>query len=531
MFRVDNLPFTKRERSNMCNAALFSTALLLALVPPLGAEPSSAIQEATKLHKLFDDEWQWKLREYPEIATRTGDSRYNDKLTDLSAGAMESRKAHARDALKRIREIDRASLTGQDVLSYDMFLRDAQLAEALERFPAGVIPIGGFLAPYEWMPVTQMSGVHISISELPRLAPLRSIKDYDNFLARLAAYPRQVDQVIELMKRGMAAGWTPPAVPIAKVLPQIEKLCVDDVTSSSLYKPFESFPEAIAPAEGPRLAAKARDAIQTSIIPALKKLHEFMAGNYLPACRQEIAATRLPGGTEYYQTQIRYLTTTELSPREIHEIGLREVARIRKEMDEVIKRTGFTGEFPEFLDLLRTDPHFARMEPDAVLPAFREIAKRVDPELPKLFAELPRTPYGIREIPAYRGETAEHYTPGAPTAPAPASSMPTCSRARPGPSMKWNRCSCTRPFPDTTCRSPAPRSSRACPISAETAFTPPIPRVGHSTPKAWETSWVCTRTPTRSSASSMPRSTAPAAWWSIPACTHWVGPANRPSST
>ena len=380
---------------------------------PACAEPSSAIQEATKLHKLFDDEWQWKLREYPEIATRTGDSRYNDKLTDLSAGAMESRKAHARDALKRIREIDRASLTGQDVLSYDMFLRDAQLAEALERFPAGVIPIGGFLAPYEWMPVTQMSGVHISISELPRLAPLRSIKDYDNFLARLAAYPRQVDQVIELMKRGMAAGWTPPAVPIAKVLPQIEKLCVDDVTSSSLYKPFESFPEAIAPAEGPRLAAKARDAIQTSIIPALKKLHEFMAGNYLPACRQEIAATRLPGGTEYYQTQIRYLTTTELSPREIHEIGLREVARIRKEMDEVIKRTGFTGEFPEFLDLLRTDPRFARMEPDAVLPAFREIAKRVDPELPKLFAELPRTPYGIREIPAYRGETAEHYTPGA----------------------------------------------------------------------------------------------------------------------
>jgi uncharacterized protein (DUF885 family) len=137
----------------------------------------SAVQDETKkLHALFDDEWQWTLREYPEFATRIGDPRYNDKLTDLAAPAIEARKAHKRDLLKRIREIDRASLMGQDVLSYDLFLREAEESVALQRFPS------------EWMPISQMSGVHLNIPELPRLAPLRNVKNYDDFLTRLEAY-------------------------------------------------------------------------------------------------------------------------------------------------------------------------------------------------------------------------------------------------------------------------------------------------------------------------------------------------------
>ncbi len=394
-------------------AALYSTSLLVLLAAPGRAEESLQIQEASKLHTLFDNEWQWTLEEYPEFATRIGDDRYNNKLTDLSAPAMERRKAHARDVLKRIRAIDRGSLTGQDVLSYDLFLKEAANRVALERFPAGTIPVMGFLMPYEWMPISQMGGIHTSISELPRLTPLRNTKDYDDFLARLEAYPRQIDQVIELMKRGMASGWVPPAVPMGKVLPQIEKQCVADVKQSSLYKPFESFPGAITADERVRLEVRARETISRLLIPSLKGLYRFMTDAYLPACRNDIAATHLPSGGDYYDTQIRLLTTTELTAREIHATGLAEVKRIRNEMDSVIKRTGFSGGFPEFLKLLRTDPRFARMQTDEVLPGFRDIAKRVDPELPKLFAELPRTPYGIREIPAYRGETAEHYTPGA----------------------------------------------------------------------------------------------------------------------
>jgi uncharacterized protein (DUF885 family) len=377
--------------------ALVYPSLLLTLARPACAE-SPADSEAKKLHALFDADWQWALREYPEFATAFGDPRYNDKLNDRSAPAIERGKAHSRDVLRRIREIDRTLLTGQGVVSYDLYRRAAEEAVALQRFPT------------ELMPINQMGGVHISIPELPRLAPLRTAKDYEDFLARLAAYPRQVDQIVELMKRGMATGWVPPALAIREVPAQIEKQWLEDVTKSPLYKPFEVFPEGIGAAERPELAARAREAITGSIIPALKKLHQFIVATYLPACRQEIAASRLPGGPAYYEAQVRLFTTTDLSPREVHEVGRREVARIKKAMDDTIKQAGFSGSVAEFEKMLQTDPRFAPLQPEEVLPAFRDIAKRVDPELPKLFAELPRTPYGIREIPAFRGQTAAHYT-------------------------------------------------------------------------------------------------------------------------
>ena len=383
--------------------ALFSISLLLAPAEPARAQTPNASQEATKLHTLFEDEWQWALRENPEFATRVGDPRFNDKLQDLSVTALDRRKAHERDVFERIRKINRALLAGQDVLSYDLFKRAAEQDVALQRFPA----------LFEWMPICQMSGVHIDIPELPRLSPMRTTKDYDDFLARLAAFPQKIDQVLELMKRGIAAGWVPPVVPIRKVLPQIEKQWVDDATKTPIFIPFENFPDAVAPADRTRLASQAREAITGSIIPALKRLHQFIAETYVPACRQEIAASSLPGGPAYYEAQIRFWTTTGIPPREIHEIGLREVARIRKAMDDVIKESGFSGSLSEFVKFLRSDPRFARLPPEDVLPGFRDIAKRVDPELPKLFAELPRTPYGIREIPAFRGQTAANYSRGA----------------------------------------------------------------------------------------------------------------------
>ncbi len=379
--------------------ALISTLVVLALGMHGRAEGLPASEdEMKKLHVLFDEEWQWTLQAYPEMATRIGDPRFNDKLTDLAAPAIEARKAHKRELLTRIREIDRGSLTGQDVLSYDLFLRETEQSVALQRFSS------------ESLAISQMGGVHLSIPQLPRVAPLRNVKNYDDFLARLEAYPRQVDQVIDLLKRGIDTGWVPPDVALRKVPPQLAKQLAQDVKQSPLYKPFESFPAAIGPADRSRLEARALETIKGSIVPALERLHKFIAETYLPRCRKDIAATTLPDGAAYYQAQIRLYTTTDLSARAIHEIGTKEVARIRAEMDGVIKATGFTGSFAEFVNLLRTDPRFAKIEPDQVLPGFRDIAKRVDPELPKLFAELPRTPYGIREIPAYQGETAENYT-------------------------------------------------------------------------------------------------------------------------
>jgi uncharacterized protein (DUF885 family) len=190
----------------------------------------------------------------------------------------------------------------------------------------------------------------------------------------------------------------PPEVALRKVPPQLAKQLALDVKKSSLYKPFESFPEAIGPSDRLRLEARAATAIKGSIVPALERLPQFLTEPYVPGCRKDIAATKFPDGAAYYQALIKFYTTTDLSAEAIHEIGTKEVKRIRGEMGGVIKETGFSGSFPEFLTLLRTDPRFAQMEPDQVLPAFRDIAKRVDPELPKLVAELPRTPYGIREM-------------------------------------------------------------------------------------------------------------------------------------
>ncbi len=197
--------------------ALIFVSLLLALARPACAE-TPAERQAKKLHELFDAEWQWRLREYPEFATAIGDPRYNDRLNDRSEAAIERTHAHERDVLTRIREIDRARLSGQDVLSYDPVPPRRGAERGTRRFPAGIIPLGGLLAAhYEWMPVCQMSGVHISIPESPcrrRSTPRRITTP--SLASRLAAYPRQVDQIIELMKRGIATGWVQPAVAISK---------------------------------------------------------------------------------------------------------------------------------------------------------------------------------------------------------------------------------------------------------------------------------------------------------------------------
>jgi uncharacterized protein (DUF885 family) len=205
---------SRRPRTSV---VMIFALVVLAPVAQGRAEICTSIEDETqKLHTLFNDEWQWTLRNYPELATRIGDPRYDDRLTDLATQALETRKAHTRALLNRIREIDRARLMGHDVLSYDLFLRETEQSVALQRFPS------------EWMPISQMSGVHLSIPELPRLAPLRNVKNYDDFLVRLEAYPRQVDQVIEILKRGIASGWVPSELPLRKVPPQIAKQLAQD---------------------------------------------------------------------------------------------------------------------------------------------------------------------------------------------------------------------------------------------------------------------------------------------------------------
>ncbi len=380
------------------------TLTLFMLVPVIAQVLTSSSNAASKtLHVLFDEDWQWNLEQYPEAATLYGDNRFNDRLTDFSPEAIERRKAHERAILDRIQKLDRSRLKGQDVISYDLFLLDKKLNVEGQRFPA------------ELMPIDQMNGVHLTFGQLITNTPFRNAKDYDNYLARLAAFPKQIDQLIALMKRGIETRWVQPPVPLRSLASQIQGQIADDPERSPLFKAFQTFPGDVSQLDRVRLAAAGKKAIADSFTLAMTKLGAFFKETYLPAARQDVGASSLPDGESFYQYSIRRQTTTDLTAKQIHEIGLKEVARIRREMEDVIQKTGFKGSFAEFLYFLRTDPRFYYTKADDLVAGYSHIAKVADGELPKLFAELPRTPYGVRVIPDYEGpaQTTAYYQPSA----------------------------------------------------------------------------------------------------------------------
>ena len=381
------------------NAAIISLILLTA-----GAAMAQLVSNnpVKKLHDLFEEDWQWGLEQNPEAATLLGDNRYNDRLTDYSFEAIERRKAHARQMLDRITKIDRAQLTGQDLISYDLFLRDKQLDVEGERWPT------------ELAPLNQMEGPQLYFPQLADSTPFRTAKDYEDYLARLGAFPRLIDQIIALMTRGIEKKWMPPAVPLRSVPSQLEGQIVEDAARSPLFKPFQHLAE-VSAADQSRFAAEGRRRIVEGVMPSLKKLDAFLKKTYLSACRADIAAKSLPDGEAYYSYAARRQTTTNLTPRQIHDIGKQEVARIRKEMEAILQQAGFKGSFPEFISFLRSDPKFYFTRAEDLVTAYRDISKRADARLPELFAELPRNTYGVREIPDYEApaQTTAYYQPGA----------------------------------------------------------------------------------------------------------------------
>jgi uncharacterized protein (DUF885 family) len=378
--------------------------ILIALVVPIApGQVTPMNEESKKLHALFKEDWEWGLEQFPEAATFLGDNRYNDRLTDLSPEAIDRRKAHEREMLARIDRIDRSRLSGQDLISYDLYLADKKFNVEGQQFPA------------EYMPISQMDGLQISFGQLAANTPFRNAKDYDSYLSRLAAFARQVDQAIALMKRGIETGWVQPAVPLRSIPSQIEGQISEDPARSPLFKPFTGFPEEVAAKERERYTGEGSRRIKEAVTPALKKLLAFMKDEYLPAARKDISAAALPKGAAFYQYAIRRHTTTGLSAKEIHETGLREVERIRREMSDIIRQVNFKESFQEFLNFLRTDPRFYYTKAEDLVEDYRDICKRADARLPELFAELPRNPYGVEVIPDYEApaQTTAYYQPGA----------------------------------------------------------------------------------------------------------------------
>jgi len=363
---------------------------------------------------LASEHWEWYARDAPETAALLGDTRFNDRLTDLSPEAVQARKAHWADLLKQLRSFDPTQLTLQNRVSLQVLTTIAANRTRVDGFFAG-LPFGaGELSQMGWSPVTPMYGPQLLLPRLAKSAPFRTVADYDAYLKRLGAIPRLLGQQQQLMRAAIDAGWVQPAEAIQRVPDQLEAQIVADVAQSPLYVPFLKFPADFGEADQKRLTESAHKVLSEQVIPAFRDLKQFYESTYLPAAarRKGLGVSKLPGGADYYQALITSSTTTTMSAKEIHEIGLREVARIRAEMESVIARTGFKGSRAEFVRFLHDSPQFYYDNPDDMLAGYRDIAKRADAELPKLFAELPRLPYGIRAMPAYEGDNAEHYVPG-----------------------------------------------------------------------------------------------------------------------
>lgn len=380
-------------------ATLFS---IIFLNVPLAAAQSPS----ESFHKLLDEEWAWQLREFPEFATYTGAPDGNDRWTDMSREAIEARKTHARETLDRVRAIDRAALDPADRINYDLFRKD--LEETVE----------SFRFPDELLPVNQLSGVQQDLAQTLSNAPARTVKDYENLIARIEAAGNRIDQETALMQWGLELSLTPPAISIRDVPDQVQAQIVNDPLQSPMLVPFTDIPDSIPAADRDRLTATAQKAYTEHARPAFQRMHTFLVNDYLPKAREAIGLGALPNGDAWYAFNARVTTTTTLTPQQIHELGLSEVKRIRAEMDKVIVETGFNGNFVEFCDMLRTDSRFYFSDKDELLRAYRDIAKRIDPELPKLFGTLPRLPYGVLPVPEYaeQSQTTAYYMPGSPQA-------------------------------------------------------------------------------------------------------------------
>jgi len=381
----------------------------LAFAQSAFAQPATAPNAA--LHALFEREYQNDLQEFPEWATYLGIPGYNDRLHDASPDAVARRKARVKSVLVELTAFNPATLSAQDRVSLAMAIDDMRRIDARAAL-YGDLPFGGAWQD-GWLLITPASGPHSNFQSLARATPFNTVRDYDNYLKRLEALPRLVQQTTSTLETGIKSGWMPPRVAMQRVPGQIATFITADVVASPFYAPFKTYPASISADEQKRLSEAGATVIKDRVQPAFVAFREFVETKYLPACRDELASSKLPGGKRFYDLLIAASTTTDLTAQQVHDIGLAEVARIRVEMDKVIASTGFKGTIPEFAQSLKSNPQFFHKSADEMLTHYRDIAKRADAELPKLFAELPRTPYGIRPMHAYEGDNAEHYTAGA----------------------------------------------------------------------------------------------------------------------
>ena len=367
-----------RRTSPLLSAGIWVTAILLSHVIPANATEA-------ELKAIIDDHWRWTLAQYPERRLEYGDRSGNDQWTDMSPGAFQKRYEDEGRFVQRLEQIEPAILTAEAQINRAMLLR--QLRDNLTEYDDGLHLIA----------LDMRSGpqhLHSMIDTLP----MESAQDHEDWLNRLRGLPEQLSQYQTLLSEGINRDRTQAQIVMSRVPSQIANLITDQTSDSPFYRAFTTIPDEIDPGTRASLQSAAATVIEEQINPALQELLEFLESDYIPAARPP-GISALPGGKQVYSRLAQHFTTTDLTPDEIHEIGLREVARIRGEMKTIIDTVGFEGDIAAFNEFLRTDPQFYYETPEALLEGYQAVSKRLDPGLVNLFGKLPRAPYGVRPIP------------------------------------------------------------------------------------------------------------------------------------
>lgn len=371
--------------------SLLATSLTLSL-------PAFAATESERFHAWLDAQWELTLLRQPVLATALGDPRYNDRLIDTTTAAYRAQaKRELQQTLKELAGFKKDQLEAKDRVSYSMLKLDLEQNLAGERFP-------------DWMqPISQIGGMPSFLAQMgtgQSIQPFKTTRDYDDWLKRLALAVPIFDGTIGNMRDGLKAGVTQPKAVMEKVLPQLQAFAVDDPEKSLFWGPIKNFPDTVPAADRERITAEMRTLLSTRVLPAYGRLLAFVRDEYTPKARKSTAWSALPDGKAWYAYRVRQSTTVALTPDQIHEIGLKEVARILGEMEGVRKQVGFQGDLKAFFKYLQDDPQFYLSKPEDLLNGYRELQKKINSLTPKLFDIQPKADYEVREVEAFRAESA-----------------------------------------------------------------------------------------------------------------------------
>jgi uncharacterized protein (DUF885 family) len=346
---------------------------------------------------LFEEQYESDLRNFPERATAFGDYRYNDKLGEYSLQAIAEREKINQDFLARVEAVPSTGFSDQDRLSHDLMIRVLQ--QRIADFN---------LKEYE-MPINQQNGIHTSLADLPLSVPLDSVKHYEDYLARLRQIPRVLSQTTEVLRAGMKD----KLMPVRFLAEKLPVQCQGIMDADPFLTPTKKYPANISVEEQKRLTQQITDAINNDVIPAYKTFANFLSTEYAPAGRTTLSITSLADGEKRYANDIYGRTTTHMTPDEIHQLGLREIARIEADMTVIAKKEGF-ADIASFRASVKTNPKYIPTSSEQILEDFRHYIAEMEPRLPELFTLLPKSPVTVEAIPAFQSAAATHYTIGTP---------------------------------------------------------------------------------------------------------------------